>query len=102
MVSRLPAAHVGWVPGGTRATLILVLFYVAASLGLSGPRLGPAGFTFGAPLGGAGAGVLFTRVQLKPPIAGSAFGRPLLSPLPEHRPADEARTFLNVAEARLG
>lgn len=34
MVSRLPAAHVGLVPGGTRATLILALFCVATSLGL--------------------------------------------------------------------
>lgn len=53
------------------------------------------------PPGGAGAGVLFTGVQLKPLIAGVALGGHLY-PLPEHRPTDEAWTFLNVAEARPG
>lgn len=98
MVSHLPATRVGLVPGGTRATLILALFYVATSLGLPGPCLGPAGFILGAPLGGAG--VLFTGVQLRPPIAGLAVGGHLLYPR-EHRPTDEAWTFLNIAKAGL-
>lgn len=48
MVSHLPAARMGLVPGGTRATLILALF-VATSLGLSGSCLGLAGLILGAP-----------------------------------------------------
>lgn len=51
MVSHLPAAHVGLVPGGTRATLILPC-YVATSLGLSGP----ADLILGAPWEGQGQG----------------------------------------------
>lgn len=49
LVSRLPTALMGLVPGGTRVTLLPALSYVATSLGLSGPFPGPASLILGAP-----------------------------------------------------
>lgn len=48
LVSRLPAALVGVVPGSTRATMPPTLLYVATSLGLFGFCSGSADLILGA------------------------------------------------------
>lgn len=55
------------VSGGAKAAQLLALFYMATSLGLSGPFPGPTDFILEPPGRGRDRGLL-TGIYLKPPL----------------------------------